>query len=1511
VILASGGSIDDVSGIIDALSSRFVTFGLSADKSKRVMNGVIQAFGKGKLMAEELTQQISEADPAFKTDLANAIGVTVAELGEMVKAGELTSNVLLEVLPLLAKNSVYFSNLGNSATSAVAALGRGQATIEQVKNQLATLTQLNTEGFAVLFRPLLGAFLQIQAATVDFITQLRQLESIRTVISFINALAQQLSGLYTIFLNVTVVLLKFVEPIFAVIRALDQLKVPFTDIGIASATLAGLITGKLVLSLFGLAKTAIPAALTSLGNLGRAFAASAVAAAGNFVSSIGGAITSLASYATKTAVAVIGNDTLTASYARVTAAIAAKTAAEAAESGGDAVQLALDLGEANGKLAKSTAAAAETAFSLKDAIGVTGPQMAVVAAVVASAALIYDNYKQQTQLASDTTSKLNDQLKQLNVEFSAIGQSALGAVADTQQFYDELERLSKITRQRNAFEIVIDYIFSSDVDSAISTFNVTRDLTKQFKELNKETALLKTSIQGYSQANDASGASGEKLVISINKQIKAYDALIQNAIEARAKALQAAKSTGGGISKDEERQLKGLMRQIEKFRTERDNLIKESQSKGLEITAKISTQGGAEASSTIATLQEDLKGLQEKQATLRFGTSGYEETQAQIRGLQGFIQYLESNQVTINIKAQFDLDKAALEGSLNVASALFENVKARANLEQSVYGIIQSRDKYAIESEQNQQKEIEKRLEKEIEVLKERKAGQELIDAKEKELTKVREDGENRVEALREQARANEIKAAQARYTALDAQFAAERKVLDLKQSQQRTEADMAILTAKNVLLEAQKAEAIAMQNKAKAEQTWWTQEDDKAAASLLDNARQYVSNAEKGVEAARSLRDSLAEVQAIERDSLRLTQEATRNSEKAKLEALGIGQSIQQNSGYQSSFNQGLRDGVGYASGISNGLAGVGSAASSSTGDIGRMGAAIEGAAGSTGRLINSAKVMVDEAGNLYTALSQDPTDPLARGLSEVAGELYNIERGSADAKNELVDLSNGFVSASGNLALIPGGFIAAGRQGLAEWENAVRRTAGLVGNVAAEIPLKAVYGPETNESFQTVRAQIQQTGTTNPIQLQAELQMSNQGMAESYVASIVGSYERYGYAVNSVKQATDQLSIAQQQYNQAVTSGDPGAILTAAGYVSQTKDALDAANFELGLASEGFEDASNSAAQLGINMSQVPSQIYGISDSTREAMEQADGLTRSFYGTTPAIDQVRSAIDPVADDINDVSGTVSGLNSEIAATTGEFSYADGAAQGLLNTTGALVEDLSSDQAGVFAEYLGDASSNAEDITGSGFDQAAVDASSAGSDFSGSLQSAAGQAEDIFNTLSNIDGLNPTVTVNVVGTPGRFAGGPVDPGQMYRVNELGKEAFLSASGRLSMINKPRNGMWRAPSRGTVIPAHLTSQLDIPSGGVNLASGASARVSRAASGVSGAANLSRAMAAALKASGLLENNNNVAVSQAGQAAQLGKLTHAVNKLVDKDWNVHVNVKNPSSASYLNFINRMS
>jgi len=58
-----------------------------------------------------------------------------------------------------------------------------------------------------------------------------------------------------------------------------------------------------------------------------------------------------------------------------------------------------------------------------------------------------------------------------------------------------------------------------------------------------------------------------------------------------------------------------------------------------------------------------------------------------------------------------------------------------------------------------------------------------------------------------------------------------------------------------------------------------------------------------------------------------------------------------------------------------------------------------------------------------------------------------------------------------------------------------------------------------------------------------------------------------------------------------------------------------------------------------------------------------------------------------------------------------------------------------------------------------------------------------------------------------------RWAGGGVEPGGTYQVNELGPEAFLSRSGALSLIHAPAYGSWSPPTAGMVLPAGLTARL--------------------------------------------------------------------------------------------------
>lgn len=251
VITNSGGDLGDVSAILESLSSRFAAFGLNADESRRVLNGVIQAFAKGKLQAEELTQQISEADPAFKTDFANALFAakdslddlgqevdgTVANLEGLVKQGRITNEVLIKVLPGLSKSSVLFGKLGSSALDAVKSLKTQGTTITQVRTQLDNLNQLNLERFAKIFQPLIESFFEIQAGVTDFVTRISKLEIVGSLAALFSRLANSISNLVQFVLNGVEGFLRIADAIGKVFNAIGRVLGPIADFigGLASA----------------------------------------------------------------------------------------------------------------------------------------------------------------------------------------------------------------------------------------------------------------------------------------------------------------------------------------------------------------------------------------------------------------------------------------------------------------------------------------------------------------------------------------------------------------------------------------------------------------------------------------------------------------------------------------------------------------------------------------------------------------------------------------------------------------------------------------------------------------------------------------------------------------------------------------------------------------------------------------------------------------------------------------------------------------------------------------------------------------------------------------------------------------------------------------------------------------------------------------------------------------------------------------------------------------------------
>ena len=92
-----------------------------------------------------------------------------------------------------------------------------------------------------------------------------------------------------------------------------------------------------------------------------------------------------------------------------------------------------------------------------------------------------------------------------------------------------------------------------------------------------------------------------------------------------------------------------------------------------------------------------------------------------------------------------------------------------------------------------------------------------------------------------------------------------------------------------------------------------------------------------------------------------------------------------------------------------------------------------------------------------------------------------------------------------------------------------------------------------------------------------------------------------------------------------------------------------------------------------------------------------------------------------------------------------------------------------------------------------------------------GTFETVAGTGDIIKRTLGDaITEANRLIRLTNTGGAARAMGGPVTGGQQYTVNDGGgREAFLSNTGKFSMLPAARNIQWTAPSSGTIISAQV------------------------------------------------------------------------------------------------------
>lgn len=137
--------------------------GLSLEDMQGIFRAVIQIASKGKLQLEELQGQLGDRLPGALQIMADGLGITVAELQKMTKAGEVGSDALSKfadnleerygsALPeALKQTSAVVGRFGNAVTEALLSFGKG-GFIEGFNALLTKMTALmksaNFQAFA-------------------------------------------------------------------------------------------------------------------------------------------------------------------------------------------------------------------------------------------------------------------------------------------------------------------------------------------------------------------------------------------------------------------------------------------------------------------------------------------------------------------------------------------------------------------------------------------------------------------------------------------------------------------------------------------------------------------------------------------------------------------------------------------------------------------------------------------------------------------------------------------------------------------------------------------------------------------------------------------------------------------------------------------------------------------------------------------------------------------------------------------------------------------------------------------------------------------------------------------------------------------------------------------------------------------------------------------------------------------------------------------------------------------
>lgn len=1637
VILNTGGTIADVSNVVETLSSRFAAFGLSGDKARRVTNGIIQAFSKGKLMSEELTQQISEADPAFRTDLAGALGYTTEKLEEQVKAGKITGQVLLENLPKLSKSALLYGKLGNSAADAAVALRKGAVTIDQVSSKIKGLNQLSLEKIAKAIEPILYIFIEIGASITDFVSRVSKLDVIKSIGTILGAIGQQASAVISAFLN-------FAEAIINVADSINKFIGPFLQIPGVAQLAAVALTSKLIGPLEGVKAKFLKGsegaggflgairALTTFPNLKAAFNKNIIEPVEKFGQVIGRSYTNVGlgetlrrlaegSLSAREEFERLGQKQLelnskfrdagtviTALQKKVdqyktrleslNQIKAVRTTSSSQDKEIEDLTRKIDQAErtiirAQGAQAGYTARLQQTAEAKKllasrttifqrslaglrgvlagvasgaravvDALGPLGVALVAIGAAqsayqdtVGESNAILEEAEGRADILKKAIEDLNGGVKESakplegwSLAWATFGRIVFQVVSAVSRLIDSLaKKLQDITKATNGLPARLALILGfagagalllsgfgpvgaaiGGVSGALIAFSLTADAASQkafensqnlealgtaFNKIAPEVRTLGAELDKLSKAApDSINVTGSdartKLVAGILQETAAIQELQRNYGNQEAVMKRQANDLEYGLKKIKEYTLN-----VERLTAERNKQIKirdDFRRKG-DTGSKEYREAYAAVSSLNLQIDKNKTALE----IARAGVISYNDEFLATQDIVGKTKEELDALIAANNKRRKDAGFALdAEDGLNSFKELQDQVKVlKSEIEQlnlfTPDGLQKldaaltkvkaiefitaklSRTKVEIQVElRNLQQEIsESRLKIGLEpgplrdaALQVSKITNEFANAQ----TKFKEATDYIKSAANEgtiNARTQKELLEEAALNLLNSSLKAKEAIIEAGR-EFRKQLDTAKSTYQSLVLSKpeffsqeefiKNAENIEKDFQATLKKvredigdySFTPKIEGKTLAETLANKKAFVDTRKEADDLKKTIKDLTRVLALLVKALTKIGGVSFENLKELESKNVkGINFSELEKSAY------GAQDAV---TGIN---------------------AAAVGAAKSYGNILDSFVV-----GGVKYVLAADKSTGAVETLTEAeykaALAAKNVGKTGAQAMNGVTGSAKAAAVAlediNGTAKTVIGTIKAAGgeeiflvednytgkvesltsaqlaQQGIVNNLNESYKDLGIsiagVGSVTGEYLKRqreelAAAGPEAVNigknlgiDATTTRGVMDAARRAGGDYLKAwnDTVSRGGGFQTMVLNSIANSTDRYKFAMSGAKTATDELRSAQNAYNEGLRTGQGDMVMLSAR-LENANAIYNAQIFDLELAKESYDEAANSARQLGIDINTVVGAGQFIDTGGPKTLEEA-------------YDKARQKV------------------LDLGTTIGE-----------------------TDKEGL--EKLDNSSDNTKQSL-QGASSALKDGSTAAVSVAGSLDTGRIAAEGIANALNGLDGKQINVNINTTGStiPGLWTGGPTTGGQTYRVNELGREGFLSPSGALSPINKPKNALWKAPSKGMVIPAHIMAGLDLPAGKV----ATNVKPSKV-SGGNGLAKIARAIQVGLSAKAAPDSSvNELAAVQAHQAKQIGKLSRAVNKLVDKNWNVNVGVRSNDSTTYLQALNRV-